>query len=127
MQEKLEKTLCFSFCCRYAMNCRLRRQENREKLENQVKLHFTSFCFNFQSIGLANQTLPNFSIFFCFLGDIRQLFMAYQQQKSRFYRAEPTKPRFFFHFFFRYAMTCRMRRQENRENLEQQVRSNSIY
>ena len=24
-------------------------------------------------------------------------------------------------------MTCRMRRQENRENLEQQVRSNSIY
>ena len=82
------------------MNCRLRRQENREKLENQVKLHFTSFCFNFQSIGLANQTLPNFSIFFCFLGDIRQQFMAYQQQKSRFYRAEPTRPRFFFSFFF---------------------------
>ena len=109
------------------MNCRLRRQENREKLENQVKFHFTSFCFRFQSIGLINQTLPNFSIFFCFLGDIWQQFMANQQQKSRFYRAELTKPRFFFIFFFRYAMTCRMRRQENRENLEQQVGSTSIY
>ena len=69
------------------------------KIRKSGKIAFYFILLKFQSIGLANQILPVFSIFLCFLGDIRQQFMAYQQQKSRFYRAEPTKPRFFFIFF----------------------------
>ena len=69
------------------------------KIRKSGKIAFYFILLKIQSIGLANQILPVFSIFLCFLGDIRQQFMAYQQQKSRFYRAEPTKPRFFSFFF----------------------------
>ena len=37
MHHNLSKLMIFIVYFRYAMNCRLRRQENREKLETQVR------------------------------------------------------------------------------------------
>ena len=122
----------FVITYRYAMNCRLRRQEKRDNLESQVR-NMCLFCSVFWQYPSSNKNPTWDSNFFSqyFLWKKKQPdnYMAYLNLKNSLReRCEKSNNLFkkidyiFVFLFFRYAMNCRLRRQENREKLESQVR-----
>ena len=116
---------------RYAMNCRLRRQEKRDNLESQVR-NMCLFCSVFWQYSSNKKIQLEIPIFFLNISCGKKQpdnYMAYLNLKNSLReRCEKSNNLFkkidyiFVFLFFRYAMNCRLRRQENREKLESQVR-----
>ena len=104
---------------RYANTCRLRRQEKRDNLESQVRktkknLHeIPSFSQNI--LFLQSQTT-----IICGISEYPKLFLFIISRKLLFNE-------FNFVITYRYAMNCRLRRQEKRDNLESQVRNMCLF
>ena len=114
------------------MNCRLRRQEKRDNLESQVRNMCVYFALFFDNIHRAIKIQLEIPIFFLNISCGKKQpdnYMAYLNLKNSLReRCEKSNNLFkkidyiFVFLFFRYAMNCRLRRQENREKLESQVR-----
>ena len=103
---------------RYANTCRLRRQEKRDNLESQVRkkslLHeIPSFSQNI--LFLQSQTTIIYGI-----SEYPKIFLFIISRKLLFNE-------FNFVITYRYAMNCRLRRQEKRDNLESQVRNMCLF